>query len=156
MKRTDVILNVVLILLLGILPACNSLKSGQSASPATGEKMNVVSAQKVSAGPMSKRLYLTGEAVPARLAGLASPAEGPVKGLSVREGAHVKAGERLLSIDRKEGAEALVAMQREKLRKEEENLKRVRELVRQEAVPGERLDEAMVSYELARSEYVLP
>jgi len=153
MKRKEVQRYAVLLVMAGMLSACNSVSSDKAGPAASGKKVTVVSVEKVSRGPISNRLYLTGEAVPVRSAGLGSPAEGPVKGLRVREGEQVRAGERILSIGRKKGAEALVSMQREKLRKEEENLKRIRNLVKQEAVPGELLDEAMVAFEQASSEY---
>jgi membrane fusion protein (multidrug efflux system) len=103
---------------------------------------------------ISSILELTGSVEPYRLAQLASPAEGPVLDLSVREGDRVKAGDRLLSIGRKEGIAALVVSLREELKKEEDNLRRTRQLVEGDALPGEQLDQARASYEGVRAQLV--
>ncbi len=103
---------------------------------------------------VSLSLELTGSVEPYRVARLASPAEGPVHNLRVREGDRVKAGDVLLSIGRKEGIDALIASLREELKKEEDNLRRTRELVESEALPGEQLDQAEAAYEKIRAELV--
>jgi len=100
---------------------------------------------------ISKTLELTGSVEPYRVARLASPAEGPVVGVRIRESDRVATGETLLSIGRKKGVDALVASLREELNKEEENLNRTRQLVESEALPGEQLDEAKAAYEKVRA-----
>jgi membrane fusion protein (multidrug efflux system) len=103
---------------------------------------------------ISSRLELTGSVEPYRIARLASPAEGPVVEIRVREGDLVKTGDALLSIGRKKGANALIVSLREELKKEEDNLQRVRELVECEALPGEQLDQARSVCENVRAQLV--
>ncbi|MFW6237118.1 MAG: hypothetical protein ACOC3F_01910, partial [Desulfosudaceae bacterium] len=78
---------------------------------------------------ISKVLELTGSVEPYRVARLASPAEGPVTDVHVREADRAAAGQPLLTIGREEGVEALIASLREALKKEENNLNRTRRLV---------------------------
>ena len=96
---------------------------------------------------ISKTLELTGSVEPYRIALLASPAEGPVADVRVREAARVTTGESLLSIGRKKGVDALIVSLREELKKEEDNLRRTRQLVESQALPGEQLDQARAAYE---------
>ncbi|MCF8106679.1 MAG: efflux RND transporter periplasmic adaptor subunit [Desulfohalobiaceae bacterium] len=103
---------------------------------------------------LSRRLVLNGSVEPYRLARLASPAEGPVENIGVREGDRVKAGQALLFIGRKKGAEALIASLREEVKKEEDELSRTRQLCESEALPGEQLDQARLSFEKARAQLV--
>jgi len=102
--------------------------------------------------PISRTLELTGSVEPFRLAQPASPAEGPVQSIRVREGDRVKAGDTLLTIGRKTGADALVVALREDLRKEEENLRSTARLVEDGALPGENLDDARARFERARAQ----
>jgi len=96
---------------------------------------------------ISETLELTGSVEPYRVARLASPAEGPVDSIRVREADRVKAGEALVSIGRKKGVDALIISLREELKKEADNLDRTRQLVENEALPGEQLDQARAAYE---------
>lgn len=100
---------------------------------------------------IAETLELTGTVEPYRIARLASPAEGPVATLHVREADRVQAGEALLSIGRKKGVEALIIALREELKKEEDNLNRTRQLVEGEALAGEQLDQARAAYQKARA-----
>jgi len=100
---------------------------------------------------ISKTLELTGSVEPYRVAQLASPAEGPVVDVRVRESDRVTTGESLLSIGRKKGVDALIVSLREELKKEEDNLSRTRQLVESQALPGEQLDQAMAAYEKVRA-----
>ncbi len=104
--------------------------------------------------PISEMLELTGSVVPQRIARLASPAEGPVMDLQVREGDRVKMGDVLLSIGRREGIEAQITSYQETVKKEEENLNRTKQLVESQALPGEELDRARAAYENARAQLV--
>jgi len=113
--------------------------------------VEVVSASKTA---VSLDLELSGSVEPHRVAQLASPAEGPVLDIRVRESDRVKAGDALLCIGRKEGIDALIASLREELRKEEDNLRRTRQLVESEALPGEQLDQARAAYERIRAQLV--
>ena len=103
---------------------------------------------------ISRTLELTGSVEPYRVAGLASPAEGPVVHVRVREGDQVSAGDALLSIGRKQGLDALIDSLREELKKEEDNLRRTRRLVESEALPAEQLDEARAAYEKIRAQLI--
>lgn len=100
---------------------------------------------------ISKTLELSGSVEPYRVARLASPAEGPVVDLRVREADRVTPGESLLSIGRKKGVDALIVSLREELKKEEDNLNRTRQLVKSQALPGEQLDQARTAYEKVRA-----
>lgn len=96
---------------------------------------------------ISMTLELTGSVEPYRVARLASPAEGPVVDLSVRESDQVSAGAQLLAIGRKGGVEALILSLQAELKKEKDNLDRTRQLVESTALPGEQLDQAKATYE---------
>lgn len=100
---------------------------------------------------ISKTLELTGSVDPYRVAQLASPAEGPVVDVRVREADRVTTGLSLLSIGRKKGVDALIVSLREELKKEEDNLSRTRQLVESQALPGEQLDQARAAYEKVRA-----
>lgn len=95
---------------------------------------------------------LTGSVEPHRIAQLASPAEGPVVDLRVREGDPVTTGDTLLAIGRKEGINALLVSLREDLRKEQDSHGRIQQLVESGALPAEQLDQASVSYERAKAQ----
>lgn len=100
---------------------------------------------------ISKTLELTGSVEPYRVALLASPAEGPVVDVRVREADRVTTGESLLSIGRKKAIDALIVSLREEQKKEEDNLSRTRQLVESQALPGEQLDQARAAYEKVRA-----
>jgi membrane fusion protein (multidrug efflux system) len=74
--------------------------------------------------------------------------------IRVREGDIVKHGDALLAIGRKKGADALIVSLQEELKKEEDNLRRVRQLVEFEALPGEQLDQARSVCENVRAQLV--
>lgn len=100
---------------------------------------------------ITETLELTGTVEPYRIARLASPAEGPVATLHVREADRVQAGKALLSIGRKKGVDALIIALREELKKEKDNLHRTRQLVEREALADEQLDQASAAYQKARA-----
>lgn len=113
--------------------------------------VRVISASKTT---ISSKLNLTGSVEPYRVAHLASPAEGPVMEIHVREGDAVKAGDPMLSIGRKKGVDALITSLQEELKKEADNLGTIRHLVEIDALPGEQLDQARTAYEKARAQLV--
>jgi RND family efflux transporter MFP subunit len=132
---------------------------GPSGEPETNQSNNQKKPPRVRAiaatkAAISSELELTGSVEPYRVARLASPAEGPVAGIRVREADRVKAGDSLLSIGRKKGADALITSLREELKKEEDNLGRTRQLVQTEALPGEQLDQARSAFEKVRAQLV--
>jgi len=133
------------------------LRGGLSGKAQTTPNAQQKKALKVNAIPastasISRVLDLTGSVAPYRIARLASPAEGPVLNIRVREGDRVKTGDLLVSIGRKKGIDVLRASLEEELRKEEDNWKRTRQLVESNALPGEQLDQARVSYEKVRAQ----
>ena len=119
--------------------------------PKPPPQVRVAAAQ---SGTISEVVELTGSVEPYRLARLASPAVGPVVKVYVREGDRVAAGERVLALGRKEGADALIASLREELKKEEENLERTRRLVESDALAAEQLDRAQSERERVRAQLV--
>ena len=127
----------------------SSGKSGTGPSPR--RRTPAVRTVTVSEEVIAERLELTGSVEAYRMARLASPAEGPVVEVRVREGDRVRAGDPLLSIGRKAGVAALIESLREDLRKEEDNLRRTRRLVESEALPGEELDQARAAWEKVRA-----
>ncbi|MBN2289502.1 MAG: biotin/lipoyl-binding protein, partial [Candidatus Glassbacteria bacterium] len=144
MKRTTIIVLIIILLLAGGTFLYFSISAGKAANgqAANGKKAPLVQVVSASRSTISEVLELTGSVEAYRVAQLASPAEGPVENLRVREGDRVRAGNTLLSIGRTQGADALVNAMREDLKKEEENLRRTRQLVENNALPGEQLDQA--------------
>lgn len=101
-----------------------------------------------------RTLEVTGSIVPYRAVQLASPAEGPVVSLRVREGDIVRKGDTLLVIGRQEGAEAQIASLLEALRKEDANVTRVERLLAIDGNSREQLDEARAAREQTRAQLV--
>src|SRR4030042_816529 len=93
-----------------------TVESPKQKMPPVVEVVSAVNAE------LSLGLELTGSAEPYQLARLASPAEGPVLNIRVREGDQVKAGDARLATGRKKGIDALIVSLREELKKEEDNL----------------------------------
>lgn len=134
----------------GVGPSGES-ETNQSNNQKKPPRVRAVAATKAA---ISSGLELTGSVEPYRVARLASTAEGPVADIRVREADRVKAGDALLSIGRKKGADALITSLREELKKEEDNLRRTRQLVQSEALPGEQLDQAKSALEKVRAQLV--
>ncbi|RJQ65798.1 MAG: efflux RND transporter periplasmic adaptor subunit [Desulfobacteraceae bacterium] len=128
--------------------------TSENSPPVNQKKPPGVRVASASKATVSRALELTGSVEPYRVAQLASPAEGPVLNIRVREGDRVKAGDALLSIGRKKGIDALIASLREDLKNEEDNLGRTRQLVASEALPGEQLDQARAAFEKVRAQLV--
>jgi membrane fusion protein, multidrug efflux system len=157
MKKT-----VLIILIIGVLAVAGIFfirAVGPSGESETNQSNNQKKPPRVRAiaatkAAISSGLELTGSVEPYRVARLASPAEGPVADIRVREADRVKAGDSLLSIGRKKGADALITSLREELKKEEDNLRRTRQLVQSEALPGEQLDQARSAFEKVRAQLV--
>lgn len=131
--------------------ASDKPETSQSSKQRQPPIVEVVTASKTT---VSLGLELTGSVEPYRVARLASPAEGPLLNIRVREGDRVKAGDALLSIGRKKGVDALIASLREETKKEEDNLRRTSQLVESEALPGEQLDQARAAHEKVRAQLV--
>jgi RND family efflux transporter MFP subunit len=161
MKKTVLILlsigvlAVAGIFFIRVLGPAGESETRQSSNQANNQKkppqVRAIAATKAA---ISSGLELTGSVAPYRVARLASPAEGPVAAIRVREADRVKSGALLLSIGRKKGADALITSLREELKKEEDNLRRTRQLVESEALPGEQLDQAKSAFEKVRAQLV--
>jgi RND family efflux transporter MFP subunit len=103
---------------------------------------------------ISSSFGATGSIEAVKLAKLASPAEGPVLNCKVREGDRVRQGETLLKIGRTTSAEALLLSVSEDLRKEEEEARRIEELVQNGAIPGDQLGISRANLQKARAQTV--
>jgi len=153
-KKITIIASAVLVIIIVIL--MRAFFSDETASETAGAKKKPVQVRVAPATveSIADILELSGSIVPQKIARLASPAEGPVMNLQVREGDRVKAGDILLSIGRREGIEAQITSYQESVNKEEENLNRTKQLVESQALPGEELDRAKAAYENARAQLV--
>lgn len=139
-----------------LLPAAAALVLGlggcgkkQPAKPATPPI--AVTVETVASRPFARLLTVTGTVEPTTVAGLASPAEGPVVGCRVREGDHVTEGQQLLRIGRQQSATAAQVSASEELRRQEQEFQRVTALVREKAIAGDQLDTARAALERARA-----
>jgi membrane fusion protein, multidrug efflux system len=146
--RGAVVTSAVLIMTLG---GC----TGGDNAPAGGKKGMVpaVAVASVRRGPIIQTLQLTGTVEPVRTAWLASPVEGPVRTLWVREGDTVKGATVLLDIGRKGAVNAQLAAARENLRSRELDFERIKKLVAEGAVAESQLDAARTQYENARAQH---
>lgn len=119
--------------------------------PAKAKPLPLVQVQPVQLAPFQQLLDLTGSATPTRQARLASPSEGPVQQVRVREGSVVKKGERLVTIGRAGAAQAQVTAAAESLKEQAAELNRTKILVESGAIPGSQLDTARARYEGAKA-----
>lgn len=157
MKKTLIIILVVggVALAGGLAQWKYGAKPAKAAERSAPKKpLPLVMTETVKAQSISRTLELTGSVEPVRVAKLASPAEGPVQNLKAREGDRVAAGEVLLTIGRKDAADAWLLAAREEVRKEAEELKRVEQLVEKGALPGDQLDRAKSTYERVRAQLI--
>lgn len=129
--------------------------STEKESQGSGKKgrTRVVAAASIKRAPITKTLQLTGTVEPERTARLASPVEGPVQTLWVREGDTVRGGKILLDIGRKGAVNAQLAAARENLRSRELEMERVKKLAEEDAVSKSELDEARTQYKNARAQH---
>lgn len=111
----------------------------------------LVEAERAVSSTITRSIELTGTAEAARTARIASPAEGPVLELLVREGDVITKGDVLLTIGRREAAEDRADAAREELAREREELGRIEKLVESGALPGESLDKARLRVAEARA-----
>ncbi|MFP4225659.1 MAG: efflux RND transporter periplasmic adaptor subunit [Desulfobacterales bacterium] len=126
----------------------------KGADPSKPKKPPVVSVVAAEQTTLTEKLTLTGSVEAFQTARLASPAEGPVELVTVREGDQVRAGDTLISIGRKKGAQAAIQSLEEELAKETDNLRRTRQLVESQAFPQEALDQARAAVENVRARLV--
>lgn len=119
--------------------------------PEKAKPLPLVQVQAARMAPLPQVLELTGSVTPTRQARLASPSEGPIQNLRVREGSVVKRGERLVTIGRSGAAQAQVTAAAESLKEQQAELNRIKILVESGAVPGAQLDSARAKYEGAKA-----
>jgi len=101
---------------------------------------------------ISRAVDLTGSIVATKVARMASPAEGPIVHCEVREGDRVKRGAIVVRVGRRQAAEAAVAAARQELKKQAEELGRIRQLVENGAIAAEQLDAAEANYKKAEAQ----
>jgi len=135
-----------LLALMIAMAACSKEAPAPIAATAKADgKAAAVRVETLKKTPLILTLSLTGAVEAGRIAQLASPAEGPVLGIRVREGDMVATGQVLLTLGRTDGAAALATSLREDAKKEEDNLARTRRLVESGALADEQLDIAAAS-----------
>jgi membrane fusion protein (multidrug efflux system) len=79
----------------------SSGKTGGGKEPGKKKPLPLISLTDAKMGSLTRTVRLTGSVEAVRVATLASPAEGPVQNLKVREGDAVKAGDVLLIVGRR-------------------------------------------------------
>ncbi|MFP4572636.1 MAG: efflux RND transporter periplasmic adaptor subunit [Desulfobacterales bacterium] len=157
MKKPFIIIILILAALAGagwLVLSAGSPENDKAAGKPKQKKAPLVRVAPAFFADVSRTLELTGSVEPYKKAELASPAEGPLQGLKVREGDRVKAGEELAYVGRKKGAEALIVSLEQKLEKERANLERKRSLIKKGAIAEEELDAAMAGFEDARARLI--
>lgn len=110
-----------------------------------------VTVEKATAGVFRQYITLSGTVEASTVAGLASPAEGPVLDCTVREGDRVRAGQAVVRIGRQASAQALRSSAAEELRRQKEEYRRIATLVEEKALSADQLDLARSSLERAKA-----
>ncbi|MFP4650589.1 MAG: efflux RND transporter periplasmic adaptor subunit [Desulfobacterales bacterium] len=157
MKKPFIIIILILAALAGagwLVLSADSPENDKAAGKPKQKKPPLVGVAPAFFADVSRTLELTGSVEPYKKAELASPAEGPLQELEVREGDRVKAGEEIVYVGRKKGAEALIVSLKQKLEKERANLERKRRLEERGAVAEEELDAARAGFEEARARLI--
>ncbi len=140
----------LLSLVVAVLVLCGMSCKKTEAQAKTKPKP-LVAAVQLEPRTLEVTLEATGTVEPARIAKVASPAEGPVLGAHVREGDQVKAGQVLVSIGRQSEAIAVVATARESVALEKRNVERVERLVTIGAAAGEEAERAKLALSQAEA-----
>ena len=144
------IITVTVVLIISVwLTGCKE-KNDQSQSPK--KPTPAVRAAQAITGMISKELELTGSVIATRIAKMGTPAEGPVMNCEIREGDAVQKNQVLLKIGRRKAADALVEAARESLSRENEELRRIEQLVKSGAIAAEELDMARLRVSRANAE----
>jgi len=135
-----------------VLSGCGNDAVEQTSSKKKPIKLPVVKVSRAVEGSISKTYALTGSVAATKVAEMGSPAEGPVMECMVREGDKVITGQKLLTIGRKKAADSLVKASKDGLKREQDELKRVRKLVQSGAIPAEELDIANLMVSRAKAD----
>jgi len=138
---------IVIVMLL--LTGCNN--NGKDSKP-KNKNIPVVKIEVIKFRTITRNIELTGSIEAARVARIASPAEGPVLNCTIREGDNVKQDKIILTLGRKRAAEELVAAARKQLAREEEDLQKIEQLVSSGAIPAEQLDKGQLRVFHARAQ----
>ena len=101
-----------------------------------------------------REIALDGSVEATRVARIASPAEGVIGNCRLREGDQVKKGQQVLCIGRRESVEARLAAARQDLAAEQAELDRVKKLVDEGVLPGNRMDIARALFENANAQLI--
>lgn len=149
MKCIKLVALIWALVVLAFLPPVQA--KGQTTEAKSPPKPAVV-VVKAARASLARTVDATGSIEASRLAKLASPAEGPILNCKVREGDQVKPGEILFKIGRAKSAEALLASAAADLRKEQDEARRIEQLVQNGAVPGDQLGISRSNLEKARAQ----
>jgi len=125
---------------------------GRNEGAISKKKLPVVKIETAEKKTMTRNIDLTGTIEAAKVARIASPAEGPVLNCSIREGDTVKQGQVVLTIGRQRAAEEQVKAARVQLARDEEDLLRIEQLVRSGSIPAEQTDEARLRVSKANAQ----
>jgi len=142
------------ILALAFLSVCAWRYARDSTATATEpvKSLPVVSVAAVSSGTISRTIELDGTVEAAKVARIASPAEGPIGNCRVREGDRVIKGQQIICIGRDKAVNALLSAAQVDLSKEKDDLARVTRLVENGAIPGDQLGIARAKFENAKAQ----
>lgn len=158
MKRTYLyLIAVVVVVAAASWGVLHYRSTGDASSSSTQQKPKpvptVVVATAIKAD-IARVIDLDGSVEASRVARIASPAEGPIGSCRLREGDHVKKGQQIMCIGRRETVQAQLAAARADLAKEEAELGRVIKLVDNGAIPGDQLAIAQARVENARAQLI--
>ena len=126
-----------------------------AAEVAPAKNVPVVSVAVAKSGSIGRTIDLDGAVEAARIARMSSPAEGPIGYCGdsvVREGDRVTKGQKLICIGRDMTINALLSATQSDLKKEQDELDRVKKLVENGAIPGDQLGIAGAKYENAKAQ----
>ncbi|MDF7800064.1 efflux RND transporter periplasmic adaptor subunit [Pontiellaceae bacterium B1224] len=132
----------------GLLAGCG--KGG--AADAKARPVPLVQTAKAVQQDLVRFGMVTGSVEPVKVARMASPAEGPVALCPVREGDVVKAGDLVAQVGRSRIATTALAAAQEELLRQQTEFKRVEQLVKSGALPGEQLDVARADIKRAEAQ----
>lgn len=154
-KKVFISLSVVLAL--GFLAVCMGryAPTSTAAEVAPAKSLPVVSVVAATSGSIGRSIELDGTVEAARIARMSSPAEGPIgycNDSGVREGDRVTKGQKLICIGRDKSINALYSATQSDLKKEQDELERVKKLVENGAIPGDQLAIARAKYENAKAQ----
>jgi RND family efflux transporter MFP subunit len=152
MKRRIVIIVWILVAAVVVVGAWK-LIAARRAVPAeqTKKPTPLVTTEPARQTAISRVAELTGSIEPTKVARMASPAEGPILTCTVREGDRVQRGDIVVRVGRSQAAASAVEAAREELRKQEEEVRRVEQLVKSGAIPGDQLDNVRANFKRAEA-----